>query len=35
MDGAAWMRAAWRGKIDVLASPNVGFRCAADVVETH
>jgi sulfatase modifying factor 1 len=35
MDGAAWMRGAWRGKIDVLAAPNVGFRCAADVVETH
>jgi formylglycine-generating enzyme required for sulfatase activity len=30
-DGAAWMRAAWRGAIRLLLAPYVGFRCAADV----
>jgi len=41
LDGAAWMRAAWRGslelrgRIEVTGAPDVGFRCAADVSETR
>jgi formylglycine-generating enzyme len=29
--GAAWMRAAWRDEISAQMSPDVGFRCAANV----
>jgi formylglycine-generating enzyme len=31
MRGAAWMRGAWRGWIELLDAPDVGFRCAADI----
>jgi sulfatase modifying factor 1 len=30
MMGAAWMRAAWRGATELLDSPFIGFRCAAN-----
>jgi sulfatase modifying factor 1 len=34
-NGAAWMMTAWRGTIELVASPDVGFRCAADVGEAR
>jgi formylglycine-generating enzyme required for sulfatase activity len=29
-NGAAWMRAAWRGSTDLVASPHIGVRCAGN-----
>jgi len=31
LNGAAWMRTAWRTTIPLLAAADVGFRCASDV----